>query len=187
MGSDEPLSNYFHKEISNCQSIKFINISKEETKKYKLNFDIQALNVGIDHSLGENLMFTSSDQFFPLSVLINFLNFLEKPHLYGLKGNEYKLIPRKYLKDDFIIYEKNMENVDLYLKYLNHSELQVDDFTFNDGSGAGGNLLQKNQILQIGGSGTSQLSQPWTKIMFYFMKFLIIAHILIQLLLDYLC
>ena len=44
-----------------------------------------------------------------------------------------------------------MENVDLYLKYLNHSELQVDDFTFNDGSGAGGNLLQKNQILQIGG------------------------------------
>lgn len=151
-GSDEPLSNYFHKEISNCRSIKFINISKEETKKYKLNYDTsKALNVGIDHSLGEHLLFTSSDQFFPLSVLLNFINFLEKPHLYGLKGDEYKLLPRKYLKDDFIIYEKNMETVDLYLRYLNHSELQVDDFTFNDGSGAGGNLLQKNQILQIGG------------------------------------
>ena len=151
-GSDEPLSNYFHKEISNCQSIKFINISKEETKKYKLNFDTaKALNVGIDHSLGEHLMFTSSDMFFPLSVLTNFINFLEKPHLYGLKGDEYKVIPRKYLKDDFIIFEKNMETVDLYLRNLNHSEMQVDEFTFHDGSGAGGTLLKKNQILKIGG------------------------------------
>ena len=151
-GSDEPLSNYFHNEISNCQSIKFINISKEEAKKYKLNFDTtKALNVGIDHCLGEHLMFTSSDQFFPLSVLANFLNLIERPHLYGLKGDEYKLIPRKYLKDDFIIYEKNMEIVDLYLRNLNHSEMQVDEFTFHDGSGAGGNLLKKNQIIKIGG------------------------------------
>ena len=63
-GSDEPLSNYFHKEISNCQSIKFINISKEETKKYKLNFD-----VSLRHCQKHNLRKVAPGHF--LTIFLN--------------------------------------------------------------------------------------------------------------------
>ena len=107
-GSEEPLSNYFYQEISMCPAIKFINVAKEETEKYDLKVDVsKAFNLGIKNSLGEHVMLTGSDTFFPLSVFNNLLNILEKPGSYGLKGNEYKLVPRKFLEDDFFIFEKD--------------------------------------------------------------------------------
>ena len=79
------------------------------------------------------------------------LNILTKPEIYGLRGNEYKLIPRKFLEDDFVIYEKDMEKIDLYLQKLNHYAFSFPNFPLNSGSGTGGNLLQKKQWLKIGG------------------------------------
>ena len=65
-GSNEPFSNYFYKEISMSPAIKFINVPKEETAKCKLNLDVsKALNIGIQNSLGEHVMLTGSDAFFP--------------------------------------------------------------------------------------------------------------------------
>ena len=52
------------------------------------------------------MLISGSDVFFPLTVFNNVINILEKPEIYGLKGNEYKLIPRKFLEDEFLIYEK---------------------------------------------------------------------------------
>lgn len=151
-GSNEPLSNYFCKEISMCPAIKFINVPKEETEKCELSFDYtKAINIGIENSSGENIMLTGSDAFFPLSVFNNLLNLLEQPNLFGLTGEEYKLVPRKFLKDDFFIYEKNMETIDLYFQSLNHSALPHPDFPLNGGGGAGGNMLRKKQWLQIDG------------------------------------
>ena len=151
-GSDEPLSNYFYKEISLCPAIKFINVPKEETEKYKLSLDVsKALNVGIKNSLGEHVMLTGSDIIFPLSVFNNLLNLLENPKSFGLTGDEYKLVPRKFLEDDFFIYEESMEKVDLYLQSLNQSALPYPRTPLNSGGGTGGNLLKKKQWLQIGG------------------------------------
>ena len=151
-GSNEPLSNYFNKEILMCPAIKFLNVPKEETAKCELTFDYtKAINIGIENSLGKHVMLTGSDAFFPLSVFNNLLNLLEKPELFGLTGDEYKLVPRKFLEDDFFIYEKNMETVDLYFQSLNHSALPHPDFPLNGGGGAGGNMLKKKQWLQIGG------------------------------------
>ena len=151
-GSKETLSNYFYEEVSKYSAIKFINVPAEETAKCELNFDVsEALNIGLKNSLGEHVMFTSSDQFFPLSVFNNLLNILEKPEIYGIKGNEYKLVPRKFLKDDFFINETNMEVVDQYLQSLNHSAMPYPNFPINSGGGAGGNLLKKKQWIEIGG------------------------------------
>jgi hypothetical protein len=151
-GSTEPLSNFFYKEVSKCPAIKFINIPHEETEKCELNFDVsEAFNIGLKNSLGEHIMFTSPDQFFPLSVFNNLLNILEKPVIYGIQGNEYKLVPRKFLKDDFFINETNMEVVDQYLQSLNHSAMPYPNFPINSGGGAGGNLLKKKQWIEIGG------------------------------------
>ena len=152
-GSNEPFSNYFHKEISMSSAIKFINVPKEETKKCELSFDVsKALNIGIENSSGKHVMLISgSDVFFPLSVFNNLLTILEKPEIYGLKGNEYKLVPRKFLEDDFFIHEKSMETIDLYLQNLNHCKLPFPDFPLNSGGGTGGNLLKKKQWLQMGG------------------------------------
>ena len=151
-GSTEPLSNFFYKEVSKCPAIKFINIPYEETKKCELNFDVsEALNIGLKNSLGEHIMFTGPDQFFPLSVFNNLLNILEKPEIYGLKGNEYKLVPRKFLNEDFFVDEINMEVVDQYLQSLNHSAMPYPDFPLNSGGGTGGNLLKKKQWIEIGG------------------------------------
>ena len=152
-GSKEPLSNYFYDEISKCSAIKFINIPEKETKKSKLNFDhSKASDIGINSSLGEHVMLTGSDQFFPLSVFNNMLNILEKPETFGISGDEYKLVPRKFLQDDFFIYDENMEKVDQYFQKLSHSMLPLaPDFQMNDGSGAGGTILKKKQWSQIGG------------------------------------
>jgi hypothetical protein len=151
-GSTEPFSNFLYKEVSMCPAIKFINVPAEETAKCELNFDVsEAFNIGIKNSLGEHIMFASPDQFFPLSVFNNLLNILEKPEIYGIKGNEYKLVPRKFLEDDFLINETNMEVVDQYLQSLNHSAMSYDDFPINSGGGAGGNLLKKKQWIEIGG------------------------------------
>jgi len=151
-GSEEPLSNYFYQEISMCPAIKFINVAKEETEKYDLKLDVsKAFNLGIKNSLGEHVMLTGSDTFFPLSVFNNLLNILEKPGSYGLKGNEYKLVPRKFLEDDFFIFEKNMEKVDSYLQSLNQSAILYPKFSLNSGGGTGANLLKKQQWLEIGG------------------------------------
>ena len=151
-GSNEPFSNYFHKEISTCSAIKFINIPKEETKKCEQNFDhSKALNIGIENSSGENIMITSSDQFLPLSNFNNLLNILEKPGVYGLRGDEYKLIPRKFLIDDSFIYYQNMETVEMYLQSLMHSAIPYPYYPLNSGAGAGGHLLKKEQFLQIDG------------------------------------
>lgn len=151
-GSDEPLSNYFYKEISECPAIKFINVPKEETKKCELNYDYsKAINIGIDKSSGDNIMLTGSDAFFPLSIFNNIISLLEKPELFGLTGDEYKLVPRKFLEDDFFIYEKNMKKVDLYFQSLNHSLIPHPYIALNGGGGAGGNLLKKKQWVQIGG------------------------------------
>ena len=151
-GSDEPFSNYFYDEIHNCSSIKFINVPKEETLKCSLDFDqSEALNIGINYSLGEHVMLTSSDQFFPLSVFNNMLNILEKPEIYGIKGDDYKLVPRKLLEDDFFIYETSMEKVDQYFQKLNQSAISYSDFPVNSGGGAGGNLLKKKQWIKING------------------------------------
>lgn len=151
-GSTEPLSNFFKEEISSCPAIKFINIPRKETKKYELTFDYsKAINIGIENCLGEHIMLTGSDAFFPLSVFNNLINLLEKPENYGLKGDEYKLVPRKFLKDDFFIYENNIELVDQYFQSLNHSAMPFPDFPLNGGGGAGGNLLKKSQWLKIGG------------------------------------
>ncbi len=151
-GSKEPLSNYFYEEISKYPSIKFINVPKEETEKYDLQFDVsKALNLGIKNSSGEHVMLTGSDIIFPLSVFNNLLSILEKPGSFGLKGNEYKLVPRKFLEDDFFIYEKNMEKVETYLQSLNQSAILYPKFSLNMGGGTGGNLLKKEQWLQIGG------------------------------------
>ena len=151
-GSEEPISNHFYEEISICPAIKFINVPKEETKKYDLQFDVsKALNLGIKNSLGEHVMLTGSDIIFPLSVFNNLLNILEKPESFGLKGDEYKLVPRKFLEDDFLIYEKSMEKVDLYFQSLNQSIIPYPKNSLNNGGGTGGNLLKKEQWLQIGG------------------------------------
>ena len=151
-GSEEPLSNSFYQEISMCPAIKFINVAKEETEKFDLQLDMsKALNLGIKNSLGEHVMLIGSDTFFPLSVFNNLLNILEKPDSYGLKGNEFKIVPRKFLEDDFFIYEKNMEKVETYLQSLNQSAILYPKFSLNTGGGAGGNLLKKEQWLQIGG------------------------------------
>ena len=151
-GSKEPLSIYFYEEVSKYSAIKFINVPAEETAKCELNFDVsEALNIGLKNSLGEHVMFTSPDQFFPLSVFNNLLNILEKPEIYGIKGNEYKLVPRKFLEDDFLINETNMEVADQYLQSLNHSAMSNYDFPINSGGGAGGNLLKKKQWIEIGG------------------------------------
>lgn len=151
-GSEEPLSNYFYKEISECSAIKFINVPKEETTKCELSFDYsKAINIGIDNSSGDNVMLTGSDAFFPLSIFNNLLSLLEKPELFGLEGDEYKLVPRKFLLDDFFIYEKNMEKVDQYFQSLNHSAIPHPNVPLNGGGGAGGNLLKKKQWIQIGG------------------------------------
>ena len=151
-GSDNFFSDYFYKEISMCPAFKFINIPKNEVKKCELDFDIsEALNVGIKNSLGKHIMVSTPDSFFPLSVFNNLINFLESPELYGIKGNEYKLVPRKFLDDDFIIYESDMKLVDQYLCSLNHSAFQYPKFPINSGGGTGGNLLKKKQWLQIGG------------------------------------
>ena len=152
-GSKEPLSNYFYDEISKCSAIKFINIPEKETKKSKLNFDhSKASDIGINSSSGEHVMLTGSDQFFPLSVFNNMLNILEKPETFGISGDEYKLVPRKFLQDDFFIYDENMEKVDQYFQKLSHSMLPLaPDFQMNDGSGAGGTILKKKQWSQIGG------------------------------------
>ena len=45
--------------------------------------------------------------------------------MYGLKGNEYKLVPRKYLEDDFFIYDESMERVDQYFQKFSHSNVIV--------------------------------------------------------------
>ena len=151
-GSDEPLSNYFYNEILDCPAIKFINVPKVETAKCELGYDYsKAINIGIDKSSGENVMLTGSDAFFPLPIFNNILSLLEKPKLFGLKGDEYKLVPRKFLQDDFFIYEKNMEKVDQYFQSLNHSAIPHPDVALNGGGGAGGNLLKKEQWIQIGG------------------------------------
>jgi hypothetical protein len=151
-GSKEPLSNYFYEEVSKYSAIKFINVPAEESAKCELNFDVsEALNIGMKNSLGEHVMFASSDQFFPLSVFNNLLNILEKPEIYGIKGNEYKLVPRKFLEDDFLINETNMEVADQYLQSLNHSAMSNYDFPLNGGGAAGGNLLKKKQWIEIGG------------------------------------
>ena len=151
-GSNEPFSNYFHKEISTCSAIKFINIPKEETEKCEQNFDhSKALNIGIENSSGEHIMITSSDQFFPLSNFNNLLNILEKPSIYGLTGDEYKLVPRKFLKDDFFIYNQDMKTVDMYFQSLMHSAIPYPYYPLNSGAGAGGHLLKRKQFLQIGG------------------------------------
>ena len=151
-GSNEPFSNYFQKEISMCSAIKFINVPKEETEKCELSFDhSKALNIGIEKSSGEHVMITSSDQFFPLSTFNNLLNILEKPDIYGLTGNEYKLVPRKFLEDDFFIYNQDMETVDMYFQSLMHSSLPYPHYPLNSGAGAGGHLLKKKQFAQIGG------------------------------------
>ena len=134
-----------------CPAIKFINVPKKKLKKCDLIFDVsEAHNIGINYSSGVNIMFASPDQFLPLSVFNNLLNLLDKPHIYGLNGNEYKLVPRKFLEDD-LIYEKDMQVVDEYLKSLNHSAFLYSDFPLNSGGGAGGNLLKKKQWIQIGG------------------------------------
>ena len=151
-GSNEPFSNYFYREISICPSIKFINIPKEETKKCGLNFDVsRATNIGIDKCLGEYVMLTSSDQFLPLSIFNNLLSLLEKPELYGLTGEEFKFVPRKFLEDDFCIYENNFETVDTYLQSLKQTMLPFPGFPMNSGGGAGGLLLKKKQLIEIGG------------------------------------
>jgi hypothetical protein len=150
-GSKEPLSNYFYKEIADCPAIKFINIPNEETKKFKLSLDYsKGLNIGIENSLGKHIMLTSSDQFFPLSVFKNLISLLEKPKIFGIAGNEFKLVPRKQLQDDFFIYEDNMELVDFYFQTLRHSAFSY-DIQMNDGSGGGGLLLKKKQYLDING------------------------------------
>lgn len=157
-GSDEPLSNYFYNEISMCSSIKFINVPKDETKKCELIYDYsKAINIGIENSSGNHIMLTGSDAFFPLSVFNNFLSLLEKPKLFGITGNEYKLVPRKFLKDDFFVYEKNMEKVDSYFQSLNHSLIPHPIVPLNGGGGAGGNLLKKEQWIQIGGVKDTQI------------------------------
>ena len=75
-GSEEPLSNYFYKEISECSAIKFINVPKEETTKCELSFDYsKAINIGIDNSSGDNVMLTGSDAFFLSLFLIIFYLF----------------------------------------------------------------------------------------------------------------
>ena len=151
-GSNEPFSNYFYREISICPSIKFINIPKEETKKCSLNFDVsRATNIGIDKCLGEYVMLTSSDQFLPLSIFNNLLSLLEKPELYGLTGEEFKFVPRKFLEDDFCVFENNFETVNTYLKSLKQTMLPFPGFSMNSGGGAGGLLLKKNQLIEIGG------------------------------------
>jgi hypothetical protein len=151
-GSNEPLSNYFYEEISKCSAIKFINVPEEETKKCNLSFDqSKALNIGIKNSSGEHIMITGSDQFFPLSVFNNIINLLEKPELFGITNEEYKLVPRKQLKDDFFIYDNNMDKNDQYFQGLSQSMLTSHDFQMNDGSGAGGHMLKKKQWLKIGG------------------------------------
>ena len=151
-GSKEPLSNYFYKEISTCPAIKFINVPLEETQKCKLSFDVsKAQNIGIKNCSGEHIMITSPDQFLPLSIFSNLLSLLEKPEIFGINGNEYKLVPRKNLEDQYFIFENDMEKIDTYLKHLCHSMLISHELQMNDGSGAGGNLLKKKQWLQIGG------------------------------------
>ena len=151
-GSDNFFSDYFYKEISKCPAFKFINVPKSEVKKCELDFDVsEAINLGIKKSLGEHIMVTTPDSFLPLSVFNNLINLLESPELYGITGNEYKLVPRKLLDDDFIIYETNMELVDQYLQSLNHSAFQYPKFPLNSGGGTGGNLLKKKQWFQIGG------------------------------------
>ena len=133
-------------------AIKFINVPKEETSKCKLNLDVsKALNIGIQNSLGEHVMLTGSDAFFPISIFNNLLNILENPASFGLTGDEYKLVPRKFLEDDFFIYEKNMEKIDLYFQSLSHSTIPYPKIPLNSGGGAGGNLLKKKQWLQLGG------------------------------------
>jgi hypothetical protein len=152
-GSKEPLSNYFYKEISKCSAIKFINVPKSETKKGKIDFDwSKGLDLGLNNSSGEHIMVTGYDQFFPVSVFNNLLNLLERPELYGITGNEYKLVPRKFLDDNFFIYDDNMKKIDLYFQKLSHTKLPLSpDFQMNDGSGSGGLILKKKQWLKIGG------------------------------------
>ena len=151
-GSNEPFSNYFYKEISMSPAIKFINVPKDETAKCKLNLDVsKALNIGIQNSSGEHVMLTGSDAFFPVSIFNNLLNILENPDSFGLTGDEYKLVPRKILEDDFFIYEKNMEKIDLYFQSLSHSTIPYPEIPLNSGGGSGGNLLKKKQWLQLGG------------------------------------
>lgn len=151
-GSEIPFSNYFKTEILACPSIKFINVPQQETSKFNLNFDTtKALNLGIDNSLGEHIMLTSSDQFFPVSVFNNLMNILENPLSHGITGDEYKIVPRKYLRNDFLIFQKDMELVNIYLNNLKHSDLPIDDITIHDGTGAGGNLLKKEHLLKING------------------------------------
>ena len=85
-GSDEPFSNYFHNQVVTCLCLKFINVPKEETEKCKLGYDTtKAANIGIKNSTGENIMVTGSDQFLPLSVFNNLLNFLENQKCMDLK------------------------------------------------------------------------------------------------------
>ena len=67
--------------------------------------------------------------------------------MYGLKGNEYELV-QKYLEDDFFIYDLDKKHRCTKIKRL---MLLSHDFVMNDGSGAGGVLLEKNSELQIGG------------------------------------
>ena len=110
-GSDEPFSNYFHKEISMCASLKFINVPREETEKCKLSFDTtKATNIGINNSSAEYIMITGSDQFFPLSVFNNLLNFLEKPEeidRYSKELNEWYVDFKCNLQNKTYLYLKN--------------------------------------------------------------------------------
>lgn len=151
-GSDKPFSNYFFNQVVSYPCIKFINVPKHETLKCKLSFDTsKAENIGIKNSLGKYIMLTSPDQFLPISILNNLLSLLKQPKLFGITGNEYMLVPRKYIIDDFFIYDESMERVDLYLQKFSHSTLLSNDFYMNDGSGAGGLILKKKHWLQIGG------------------------------------
>lgn len=151
-GSDDPFSNYFHKELKNCSSVKFINVPKKETIKCDLVYDTsKALNIGIDNCIGENVLLTSPDQFLPLSIFNNLINLLESPKTYGLKGDEYKLVPRKFLHDNFFIFEDNMEQIDSHLLSLNNSAIPYPQIALNSGGGAGGNLLKRKQLIEIGG------------------------------------
>jgi hypothetical protein len=151
-GSQEPFSNFFYKELSSCPSIKFINVPKEETVKNEIDFDTsKAINLGINNCSGEHVMLGGADQFFPISVFNNLINVLEKPEMYGIKGDEYKIVPRKFLDDDFFIYESNMEKVDIYFQRLKQSMNTFKSYPMNCGGGAGGNLIKKKDLLKIGG------------------------------------
>ena len=156
-GSEKSFSNFFHEEISDCQSIKFINIPKEETDKCKLSFDTsKALNIGINNSVGEFVILTSPDQFFTTPILNNLLNFLTHPKSYGLTGDEYKLVPRKILKNDFFIYQSSFDDVETHLMNLHHSSLPFPKVPLNGGGGAGGNLIKKKILMEIGGIKDTQ-------------------------------